>query len=111
MKWIVSSSESGISLVKFIKAKLGPDVSVRKIRRLIETNSCRINNRVERFATTPVASRSEVALDLEDSEQIIFEPGRILYEDNDLLAYDKPAGALFWKYRGVQDEPVHCSLQ
>ncbi|CUI17090.1 RNA pseudouridylate synthase family protein [Candidatus Protochlamydia naegleriophila] len=95
LEWVVSPQESGSKLISFLSRHLGDTYSSRYLKRAIEGNCCRINRRVERFASTLLGTGDLVSLVLEPS-LVSFpyrvEPTRILFEDEDLLAYDKPAG-------------------
>ncbi|EFB41906.1 RluA family pseudouridine synthase [Parachlamydia acanthamoebae] len=96
--WKVASAESGMTLNAFLKLKLGDAYSAKQLKHAIERNLCRINQRVERFASTRVANGDQIEWDndklqfLFASSQLKFEAKRIIYEDADLLVYDKPAG-------------------
>ncbi|MBA2367964.1 MAG: RluA family pseudouridine synthase [Candidatus Protochlamydia sp.] len=94
-EWVVSSSDSGVKLIVFLKDRLSEKFSSRHLKRLIENNACQINGRVERFASTLLGRGDRILLTLETSPVspfFQFEPGRILFEDDVILAYDKPSG-------------------
>lgn len=94
-EWIVSSEESGIKLLAFLLYRLDGRYSARSLKKLIEHNGCEVNGRTERFASTTLGKGDHVCLYLEHvvlaSPQIV-EPSRILFEDEALLIYNKPAG-------------------
>lgn len=95
VSWKVLPSESGIKLQQFLKEKLGEEFSLRQIKRAIESNDCTVNGKVERFATTVLAPGDLVSLHISTLPQTkshAFEKERIVYEDESLLIYNKPAG-------------------
>lgn len=88
-RWIVSSSETGMKLIDFIKLKLNDNTSARRIKKLIEGKSCKVNGRIERFASKGLGTGDEVIFEPIEPKSVAY---RILYEDADLLAIDKPPG-------------------
>jgi 23S rRNA pseudouridine955/2504/2580 synthase/23S rRNA pseudouridine1911/1915/1917 synthase len=93
-EWEVSKRESGSKLQPFLKTKLGDHFTARHIKRLIESNLCQVNGYTERFATTVVREGDHVSIRLEEtiSPSYSFEIDRVLYEDDHLIVYNKPAG-------------------
>jgi RluA family pseudouridine synthase len=94
--WEVTTSESGHKLLSFLKEKMGEGYSLRFLKKAIESNRCKINGRVERFASALVGKGDKVSFNIESlpkkSQKInLFDPSRILYEDADFLVYDKPS--------------------
>lgn len=89
--WKVSQEESGTTLLLFLKSKLPVEYSSRKLKQAIENNLCEVNSRTERFATFIVGVGDEIKF--HDSLEPISQDGgeRILYEDDDLLFYNKPS--------------------
>jgi len=93
IEWLVTSKDSGIKLLSFISQHLEGKYSARFIKRLIENNACLINGKIERFASTLVGNGDHISLHLEQAPASIHEDvKRILFEDEALLAIDKPAG-------------------
>jgi RluA family pseudouridine synthase len=95
LEWIVPSEESGSKLLSFLMQRLEGRYSARFLKRLIEHNGCQINNRTERFASTLLGKGDHVCLYLEHAAvppRVVVEPSRILFEDDALLVYNKPAG-------------------
>jgi len=95
MKWHVYPEESGLRLQNYLKIKLGDQFSARQIKHMIENNQCKVNNKIERFSSIKVAEHDQISLDvrLPTSPPVkLFEPERILFEDDHLLVYNKPAG-------------------
>lgn len=95
-EWIVSPEESGIKLQSFLVKHLGLGISAKSIKRAIENNQCRINGRTERFASTLVGRGDCIQIafhsTLLNPKENVFESSRILFEDKDILVYDKPPG-------------------
>jgi RluA family pseudouridine synthase len=92
-KWEVSLAEAGHKLIDFIKLKLGSAYSNRQLKRWIDSNRCQIDGRVERFASTRVSAGNQIYIEIEElSPKPKIDRQRILYEDEALLIYNKPAG-------------------
>lgn len=95
-KWKVGINENGIRLQDFLNGKCSKEFSHREIKRQIELNKCIVNGVRERFASKRLASGDTIQFDTsglgQKAQKLEFEPHRILFEDNDLLVYDKPAG-------------------
>lgn len=94
-EWIVTSEESGDKLLSFLIRRLEGQHSARSLKRIIEHNGCQINGRTERFASTILGKGDHIALNLDalpSSAPFSIEPRRIIYEDEGLFVYDKPAG-------------------
>ncbi|WP_042280974.1 RluA family pseudouridine synthase [Candidatus Protochlamydia sp. R18] len=94
LDWVVSNEESGSKLVSFLSKQLSPHYSSRQLKRMIEQNDCQVNGRIERFASTFLGTGDRVSLNLKNPQQNFnrqLEQSRILYEDEDLFIYDKPA--------------------
>lgn len=97
MQWVVRASEGGEKLVTFIKNKLEDKFSARQIKGAIENNLCRVNQKIEHFASTRLVEGDKVSFEIETLENkpkknFIFSPKDILYENHALLVYNKPAG-------------------
>jgi 23S rRNA pseudouridine955/2504/2580 synthase/23S rRNA pseudouridine1911/1915/1917 synthase len=95
LEWIVTDQESGLKLLSFLAQRLEGKYSFRFLKRLVERNSCQINGRTERFASTLLGKGDHVYLCIEQafySSSLELETQRILYEDDALLVYNKPAG-------------------
>lgn len=95
LRWKVTQEESGTQLLSFLKSKLPADYSTRSLKRFLDSNLCRVNDRTERFASYVLGYGDQVEL-LESSKQakskVQLEDQRILYQDADLFIYDKPSG-------------------
>lgn len=95
--WTVTTEETGQKLVTFLHSKLGTEFSARQVKRFIEMNLCQVNGKVERFASTPLLKGWRVAFDGErkpaaETKEWVVEKRRVLFEDEHLMVYDKPAG-------------------
>lgn len=95
LKWRVEQKEEGLKLQLFLQQKLASDFSLRRVKKLIDFGRCKVNGRIERFAATPLKAGNWVEF-IEDGTETslgkIPEKVSILYEDEDLLLCDKPAG-------------------
>lgn len=95
LEWIVTSEESGSRLLAFLVQRLQGQYSARLLKRSIEHNGCQINGHIERFASTVLGQGDHICLRLEQASlpsPKVLETQRILFEDDALLVYDKPAG-------------------
>lgn len=97
MQWVVGAAEEGLKLGAFLKNKLGPNYSARQIKRGVENNLCRVNQHLEHFASVTLVRGDKVsfetqALENQFKEAFSFSPKDIIYENHELLIYNKPAG-------------------
>jgi RluA family pseudouridine synthase len=93
MRFEIQKSESNVSLGDFLKDKL--NVSGKAVRRLMESGACKVNGRYERFASYRLGTGDVIEVTYEEkkaSSKHAFEQKRVLYEDDYLLTYNKPAG-------------------
>jgi RluA family pseudouridine synthase len=86
----VAPEDAGKRLLQFLRDQLPGVSSVKGIKRAIESKRCRINGRVETFSTHAVKRGDVIELLLEDEKPLITPT--ILFEDDDLLICNKPAG-------------------
>lgn len=109
MKWEVSSKEAGMTLLAFLRDNVKEAPSVKSLKRAIESKCCKVNGRVEYFSTHILKRGDRIEIDVLGLE--IKSPLHILilYEDEELLICDKPAGIVsedkvfndyFRQYRG-----------
>jgi len=94
-EWIATTEEAGLKLLTFLSQRFEGKYSSRFLKKLIENNACQINGRTERFASTQVGNGDHIVLHLEDAltpSAKRFEADRILFEDDALIVYNKPAG-------------------
>ncbi|MBA3602351.1 MAG: RluA family pseudouridine synthase [Parachlamydiaceae bacterium] len=99
-QWQVTKEESGMRLLQFLRSKLDVKCSLRLLKQSLEKNLCRINGRVERFASTLVGRGDMVEFIVD--QQPVHQNNKsssgtqnktvppILFEDSDFLFIDKP---------------------
>jgi 23S rRNA pseudouridine955/2504/2580 synthase/23S rRNA pseudouridine1911/1915/1917 synthase len=79
-------------LIDALKRNVDPSISARSLKRALEDNACRINGRIERFASVVLEKGTVVEFTL----PLVLEEKKcdptILYENEDLLVIDKPVG-------------------
>lgn len=97
LQWEVSADESGIPLLTFLQKKLGFEYSGRFVKKLLEKSLCTVNLRTERFGSSIVGTGDKITLAIDDPaqiapSQILIDPSKVVFEDNHLLIYSKPAG-------------------
>lgn len=85
--WIAQSEER---LLTFVKKKINK-LTTKELRWAIEHNRCQVNGLVERFASHRLKKGDRVVIWTEKSQPFKRNPARILYEDDSLLLYNKPA--------------------
>jgi 23S rRNA-/tRNA-specific pseudouridylate synthase len=95
-KWVVTPEESGLKLLKFLKSKYEA-YSSKQLKSFLENNLCAINGITERFATAQVYKGDNISFKIptfveSKKDKMTFSKDRILYEDDELLIYNKPAG-------------------
>lgn len=83
--------EAGMRLAAFV-ARMRPGLSGREAKRLIGNGLVRIDGMVETYASRELRQGEtvEVFAELAPQEHV-FDRARIVHEDDELLAYDKPA--------------------
>lgn len=81
-----------MKLLAYLRAKYPNAPSVKSLKRAIDEGRCLVNGKIERFSTYIVkpGDRVEIELILEKKEKI--PKPEILYEDDDLIIFDKPSG-------------------
>ena len=91
-KWTITTLDSGKRLLAFAKEKLGDDFTTKDLRWSIEHHRCQFNGKIERFCSRRLSVRDRIEIYPVKKLRLQFEPARVLYEDELLLAYNKPAG-------------------
>ncbi len=86
-----------MGLLQFLRENCSDAPSVKAIKRAIDGKLCRVNSRIETFSSYPVVENDSVVLDesafaVQQVQQTV-KP-TILYEDDELLIINKPAGLL-----------------
>ncbi len=90
--WIVDSNESNARLIEFLKIKIST-LSAKKLKGMIERGACSVNGRRENFASVRVGKGDKIDFALlPEKQEIVIDASRLLFQDDDLLIYDKPAG-------------------
>jgi RluA family pseudouridine synthase len=90
-RFVVKKSDEGLSLLAFLGQSLS--FSNKEIKRRIEGNCCRLNGVVERIASKKVILNDRVEWDDHFVElEVAYDPKRILYQDDELLVYNKSPG-------------------
>ena len=92
---LVSQRDSGASLLQFLQRNLQGRLSGRGIKKMLEQGACKVNGKQERFASRKLRVGERVRFDSE--HPLIQKPkhadlSRIVFEDEHILVYDKPAG-------------------
>jgi RluA family pseudouridine synthase len=96
-EWIVNGEDAGKKLVAFLVERLGGRYSARLLKRALESNCCQVNCATQRFASFVLAKGDRISLNMPDkptespSQPRSIEHSRLLYEDDSILIYDKPA--------------------
>lgn len=85
--WIAEDSER---LLLFLQQRLPVTVSGKALKKALESNICRVNGRIERFASRRLSRGDRV--ELRGSFERERQPLRILWEDAYAAIVDKPAG-------------------
>lgn len=92
MNWQVPFADAGLRLSHFLQKRVST-LSLAKVKQALEMNRCLINGTIERFASTKVRPGDSVSfLAYKQQATHTFEQERVLFEDDHLLAYNKPAG-------------------
>ncbi len=81
-----------MTLLSFLREKCPDAPSVKALKRWIEGKQCTINGRVETFSTHRLMTHDQIVLTLPQDEQKVVLKPLLLWEDETLAAYDKPAG-------------------
>lgn len=95
-KWVVGEEDNNKTLLEFLKARLGEGWTNRKIKRALDQGALLCNEKIEKFGSTRLKMRDSLVFYPPDSIDSLFPAFRfdhqsILYEDEDILAYNKPA--------------------
>ncbi|MCH9625473.1 MAG: Ribosomal large subunit pseudouridine synthase D [Chlamydiales bacterium] len=77
-------------LLSEVKTKFPDNYTTKDLRWAIEHNRCYVNGQIERFCSTRVQKGDVISIHVELSPKFVVDPARILYEDCDLLVYNKP---------------------
>jgi 23S rRNA pseudouridine955/2504/2580 synthase len=89
----VSPREKDQRLLAFLREKCPDAPSVKALKRSIEGKLCRINGKIETFSTHILKEGDTVEIEIDRDAPVRFKP-LLLWEDEVLAAYDKPAGVV-----------------
>ena len=89
----VSPREKGERLLAFLREKCPDAPSVKALKRSIESKRCKINGKVETFSTHILKENDQVEIEIEFEVPLRLKP-LLLWEDEVMAAYDKPAGVV-----------------
>ena len=86
-------NQTGMDLAHFLQENIRPKISVRSIRRYLAEGKCRVNGRVETYGSRKLIGHDIVEFTPPQQRQRTnFERKRLIYDQDDIVAYDKPAG-------------------
>lgn len=92
MNWIVSKKQEGMRVLDFLLIHVEID-SNKALKRQVEGGAVRVNGVIERFASRKLKEKDRVSFAFQEKKTIIpFNKKEILFEDEALLIYNKPAG-------------------
>jgi RluA family pseudouridine synthase len=95
-RWNVDAGHSGLTLMAFLRERLGPAVSAKQIKRAVDSGFCLLNGRAERFASRLVGKGDIIECDPAAAQPrrgpLVDDAKRVLFADDTVVAYDKPAG-------------------
>lgn len=82
-------------LIEHLKEK-HPDLSNRQIKRALEKGLCKVNGKIERFASRKIDPQSDKIvyedIRFEAMPELVISEDRIIFEDDDILIYNKDGG-------------------
>jgi len=89
---IVYKHEDGMRLSSFLKGKVSPQFSGKKVQEAIHNGMCRVNGKLERFASYRICEGDRIQIDIDKLGEQIVEQGplRFLYEDEFFSCINKP---------------------
>jgi len=95
-RWVIDEQASGTKLQVFVREMLKKKYSQRQVKEAISQNFCSVNGRKERFGGFIVGRGDLIEFDPQGLKkqafQWTFDTKCVLYEDEYLLAYNKPSG-------------------
>ena len=113
--WVVPASAGGTRLPNFISDKLSEQnaMSLRHIKTMLEKGACRINGKIEKFASRKLHEGDVVSFTFDKDvvepikEKFVIDKRSIVFEDEFMIAYDKPTGLAC----GPMDHDEHNNLR
>lgn len=92
----VIKHEVGMTLSRYVVIEAGGDLSGREAKRLLEGGLCYVNGRLETFGSRVLEAGDVIELTLPEKKPVrtrmAFEPDRVVYDDPQIIVYDKPPG-------------------
>ncbi len=110
----VVKHEAGMTLARFVVMEAGGALSGREAKRLLEEGRCHINGRLETFGSRVLEAGDVVELALPARparRRQAFDRARVVYEDDDLLVYDKPPGLMVVQADGKKGAHLSALVQ
>lgn len=89
MSWVASRSSR---LIDFLKIKASHLGSIKSIRRALDANSCRVNGKIERFASRRIESGDRIEFTVVLEKKPVSLTLEILFEDEFFQVINKPSG-------------------
>ena len=86
--------EAGITLMRYVVMESGGELSGREAKRLLEASQCYVNGRLETFGSRVLVEGDVIELMLPErtkKTRMSFDRDRVIFDDADLVVYDKPA--------------------
>lgn len=90
----VYGHEDGMRLGSYLKMKVSPQFSGKKIQEAVHNGMCRVNGKLERFASYRVCEGDRISIDFDllKEQSIEAVTFHLLYEDDFFLCLNKPPG-------------------
>lgn len=98
LRWVVPGEASGNKLIRYIYEQLEGKYSVKALKKSLDANACSVNDRKERFANYTLSGGDTIVFDcamMEPKKPLAYDSKQLLYEDDDFLIYNKPAGLVY----------------
>lgn len=96
-----------MTLMRYVVIESGGMLSGRDAKRLLEGGACFVNGRLETFGSRALVAGDVVEVAVPQTVPtktwILFEPARVVFEDDAMLVYDKPAGLQVVQGDGKKD--------
>lgn len=92
---IVAPHEDGMRLSSYIRARILPTLSGKAIQTALHMGVCRVNGRLERFASYRINDGDRIQIDMERLaalSELSRSKLQILYDDADIQIVNKPPG-------------------
>ncbi len=102
-------------LLKDLIKEKHPDLSNREIKRALEEGACKVNGAIERFPNRTINPRKDkisfTYIKLKAKAKLIINKSSIVFEDADILVYDKPAGYACMSTENSKQVNLHRELK